>query len=112
MRSAGVEPALGHIPSELGAHLRLGAFRPGIRLRAWRLSSRACRGTSARMQPASHIIEDPDGTLIELVEAHKIPLMKKLNLYLNLRKRDPKKPLPKWMLRMLRFMKVDPESLK
>lgn len=57
-------------------------------------------------------IEDPDGTLIELVEAHKIPLMKKLNLYLNLRKRDPKKPLPKWMLRMLRFMKVDPESLK
>ena len=43
---------------------------------------------------------------------YKIPLMKKLNLYLNLRKRDPKKPLPKWMLRMLRIMKVDPESLK
>ena len=57
-------------------------------------------------------IEDPDGTLIELVEAHKIPLIKKLNLNLNLRKRDPKKPLPKWMLGMLRFMKVDPASLK
>ncbi|MCE5206030.1 MAG: VOC family protein [Porphyromonadaceae bacterium] len=56
-------------------------------------------------------IEDPDGTLIELVEAHKIPLMKKMNLYLDLRKRDPEKPLPKWMLGMLRFMRVKPESL-
>src|SRR5690554_1558024 len=57
-------------------------------------------------------IEDPDGTLIELVEAHKIPLMKKFNLYLNLRNRDPEKALPKWMLGMLRFMKVKPDSLK
>jgi catechol 2,3-dioxygenase-like lactoylglutathione lyase family enzyme len=56
-------------------------------------------------------IEDPDGTLIELVEAHKIPLLKKLNLYLDLRKRDPRKPLSKKMLGMLRFMKVKPESL-
>jgi catechol 2,3-dioxygenase-like lactoylglutathione lyase family enzyme len=56
-------------------------------------------------------IEDPDGTLIELVEAHKIPLLKKLNLYLDLRKRDPRKPLSKKMLGMLRFMKIKPESL-
>ena len=56
-------------------------------------------------------IEDPDGTLIELVEAHKIPLLKKLNIYLDLRKRNPSKSLPKWMLGMLRFMKVKPESL-
>lgn len=56
-------------------------------------------------------IEDPNGTLIELVEAHKIPLLKKLNLYLDLRKRDPRKPLSKKMLGMLRFMKVKPESL-
>lgn len=56
-------------------------------------------------------IEDPDGTLIELVEAHKIPLMKKLNIYLDLRKRNPSKSLPKWMLGMLRFMRVKPESL-
>lgn len=56
-------------------------------------------------------IEDPDGTLIELVEAHKIPLLKKLNLYLDLRKRNPRKPLSKKMLGMLRFMKVKPESL-
>ncbi len=57
-------------------------------------------------------IEDPDGTLIELVEAHKIPLIKKMNLYLDLRKRNPEKHLPKWMLGMLRFMRVKPESLQ
>lgn len=48
-------------------------------------------------------IEDPDGTLIEFVETHKIPIMKKWNWYLDMRKRDPSKPLPKWMLKSLRF---------
>ena len=43
-------------------------------------------------------IEDPDGTLIEFVETHKIPVIKKLGLYINLRKRDPEKSLPRWML--------------
>ena len=46
-------------------------------------------------------IEDPDGTLIEFVEAHKIPILKKLGWYLDLRKRNPSKPLPKWMLKAL-----------
>lgn len=48
-------------------------------------------------------IEDPDGALIEFVETHKIPIMKKLGWYLDLDKRDPKKPLPDWMLKTLRF---------
>jgi len=47
--------------------------------------------------------EDPDGTLIEFVETHKIPIMKKLGWYLNLRKRNPEKALPDWMLATLRF---------
>lgn len=51
-------------------------------------------------------IEDPDGTLIEFVETHKIPIAKKLGLSLNLKNRDPEKPLPKWMLGMLRLMRV------
>ncbi len=51
-------------------------------------------------------IEDPDGTLIEFVETHKIPIMKKLGWYLDLRKRDPEKALPKWMLRALKFSRV------
>lgn len=48
-------------------------------------------------------IEDPDGTLIEFVETHRIPLMKKLGIYINLRNRDPKKNLPDWLLKGLRF---------
>ncbi len=46
-------------------------------------------------------IEDPDGALIEFVETHKIPIVKKIGWYLDLRKRDPLKPLPKWMLKSL-----------
>ncbi|HLP92499.1 MAG TPA: VOC family protein [Saprospiraceae bacterium] len=52
-------------------------------------------------------IEDPDGTLIEFVETHKIPILKKLGWYLDLRKRsNPAKPLPRWMLKMLGISKV------
>lgn len=46
-------------------------------------------------------IEDPDGTLIEFVETQKLPILKKLGWYLDLRKRNPKKPLPKWMLKSM-----------
>ncbi len=51
-------------------------------------------------------VEDPDGTLIEFVEAHRIPIIKKLGIYLNLRKRDPLKRLPDWMLKGLRFNRI------
>lgn len=51
-------------------------------------------------------IEDPDGTLIEFVETHKIPILKKPALYLNLKKRDPNKSLPDWMVKALRFSRV------
>jgi catechol 2,3-dioxygenase-like lactoylglutathione lyase family enzyme len=51
-------------------------------------------------------IEDPDGTLIEFVETHKIPIMKKFGWYLNLMKRDPQKALPDWMLKTLSFSRV------
>ncbi len=51
-------------------------------------------------------IEDADGTLIEFVETHRLPIIKKLGLYLDLRKRDPRKPLPGWMLRTLAFNRV------
>ncbi len=47
--------------------------------------------------------EDPDGTLIEYVEAHKVPILKKLGWYFNLKKRDATKPLPNWMVKALRF---------
>ncbi len=51
-------------------------------------------------------IEDPDGTLIEFVETHKVPILKKYGWYLNMKKRDPKKPLPNWILSALALNKV------
>jgi catechol 2,3-dioxygenase-like lactoylglutathione lyase family enzyme len=51
-------------------------------------------------------IEDPDGTLIELVETHKIPVVRKLGWYINLTRLSRGKRLPKWMLKTLRFNRV------
>ncbi|MDX1636383.1 MAG: VOC family protein [Balneolaceae bacterium] len=51
-------------------------------------------------------IEDPDGTLIEFVETHKLPIWETFGLYLNLEKRPPEKPIPKWMLQFLRLSRV------
>ncbi len=52
-------------------------------------------------------IEDPDGTLIEFVETHKIPILKKAKWYLHLNRRsNPAKPLPDWMLKTLGFSRV------
>ena len=44
-----------------------------------------------KQQDISPILKTPDGTLIEFVETHKVPVLKKLGWYLDLRKRDPKK---------------------
>lgn len=51
-------------------------------------------------------VEDPDGTLIELVETHKIPVLKKLNWHLNLQTRKNDGPLPNWMIAMLGLNKI------
>lgn len=51
-------------------------------------------------------IESPEGTLIELVETHKVPVLKKLGLYINLKKRDLERPLPDWMIKLLALSKV------
>ncbi len=51
-------------------------------------------------------IEDPDGALIEFVETHKVPIAKRLGLYLDLRRRDPGRPLPAFILRALALARV------
>jgi catechol 2,3-dioxygenase-like lactoylglutathione lyase family enzyme len=51
-------------------------------------------------------IEDPDGTLIEFVQAHKLPVMKKFGWYINLKKRKHQKPLPDWILNCMSFSRV------
>jgi catechol 2,3-dioxygenase-like lactoylglutathione lyase family enzyme len=50
--------------------------------------------------------EDPDGTLIEFIETHKLEIMRKWGWYLDLTKRRVDKPLPKWLLRFLAFSRV------
>lgn len=51
-------------------------------------------------------VEDGDGTLIELVETHKVPVLKKWGIYLNLKKRGLENPLPDWMVKLLGMSKV------
>ncbi len=51
-------------------------------------------------------IEDADGTLIEFVETHKVPLIKKINWSINLKKRDPLKPVPNWLINAMSFNRV------
>ena len=50
--------------------------------------------------------EDPDGALIEYVETHKVPVLKKIGWYFNLKNRNPEKPLPDWMVKCLSFSRV------
>jgi len=51
-------------------------------------------------------IEDPDGTLIELVETHQVPIIQKLGLNIDLTKRNPSKPLPRWLVKAMRIHRV------
>lgn len=45
--------------------------------------------------------EDPDGTLIEFVETQKIPVVKKLGWFIDMKRRNPEKPLPKFLFKMM-----------
>lgn len=51
-------------------------------------------------------IEDPDGTLIEFVETHEVPIIKKLGWSIHLLKRDRSKALPKFLLKCMKMNKV------
>jgi catechol 2,3-dioxygenase-like lactoylglutathione lyase family enzyme len=51
-------------------------------------------------------IEDPDGTLIEMVETFKIPIMEKIGWYLNLRNRKKHATLPSFLLKILALNRV------
>ena len=51
-------------------------------------------------------IEDPDGNLIEFVEIHKIPINNKLNIGINLMKKDRTKPMSKALFFMMKLNRV------
>lgn len=67
------------------------------------------KGSFDMGEAAGHFayIEDPDGTLIEFVETHRIPLVKPLGIQLNMDKRDPRKPIPAWIIKLLNLKKVN-----
>lgn len=72
-------------------------------------SKKSHEGNSFDMgEAAGHFsyIADPDGTLVEFVETHKVPILKKFGWYLDLRKRAPEKSLPDWILKTLKFSRV------
>jgi hypothetical protein len=50
---------------------------------------------------------DPDGVLIELIEVYKIPIMEKWGIFLNVHGKRAGKHLPNWLIRILRFSKID-----
>jgi len=51
-------------------------------------------------------IEDPDGTLIELVEAHKLTVLKRPHIYINMLSRNREKAFPKFFFRLMGMNKV------
>ena len=57
-------------------------------------------------------IEDPDGTLIEFVETHKIPIAKKLGLVIDMKKIKPGKPLPKFLFKLMGLVSKEKISTK
>jgi catechol 2,3-dioxygenase-like lactoylglutathione lyase family enzyme len=72
-------------------------------------SKKSHQGNSFDMgEAAGHFayIADPDGTLIEFVETHKLPIFKKFGWYLDIRKRDPHKSLPEWILKTMKLSRV------
>jgi catechol 2,3-dioxygenase-like lactoylglutathione lyase family enzyme len=53
-------------------------------------------------------LEDPDGTLIEMVETFKVPIMEKIGWYLDLSKRKGTGNLPDFIVRLLSINRVKP----
>ncbi len=51
-------------------------------------------------------VEDPDGTLLEFVETHKVPIIKKLGIFINMKNRSATRPLPRWLVKAMRVHRV------
>ncbi|MGL4631480.1 MAG: VOC family protein [Leadbetterella sp.] len=51
-------------------------------------------------------IIDPDGALLEFVETHKVPVLKKIGWYITLKGEKAKKPLANWMVKTIGWGKV------
>lgn len=52
-------------------------------------------------------VEDPDGTLIELVETEKVPVVGRLGWYIDMTRRDARRPLPRFLFRMMGLVSTE-----
>ena len=51
-------------------------------------------------------LEDPDGTLVELVETRRLAVARRWGWHLDLSRRDPRRPLPDLLVRLLALNRV------
>jgi len=51
-------------------------------------------------------LEDPDGTLIEMVETIKVPIIPALGLNIEFSQKSPHTPLPWWVPHLLKLKKI------
>jgi catechol 2,3-dioxygenase-like lactoylglutathione lyase family enzyme len=51
-------------------------------------------------------IDDPDGTAIEFVETHKVPLIPALGIAINLKGKQTDKNVPNWVLKLVALKRV------
>jgi catechol 2,3-dioxygenase-like lactoylglutathione lyase family enzyme len=51
-------------------------------------------------------LEDPDGTLLELVETRRLSISRRWGWQLDLSRRDPRRPLPDLLVRLLALNRV------
>lgn len=54
-------------------------------------------------------IEDPDGNLIRFIETYNLEISEKLGWKINMKKRNPENPIPKWQLKMLAWNRFKEE---
>lgn len=99
------DPGFIQICYDVSGMLELGAF---CKSKGYPFTVDSCpEGEEFDMGDASgHFtyIEDPDGTLIEFVETHKIPLIAKLGLFIDINKRKKNKALPKILFKIMRIV--------
>ena len=51
-------------------------------------------------------IDDPDECWLEMIEVHKIPIIEKWGLFMDVQKRGADESLPRWMLYALKFSRI------
>ena len=101
------DPGFIHICYEV---VNMRAFEEHCKQNGYPFTVDSCpaEGEPEKVFASGHLacIEDPDGTLIEFVEIHKIPIINYFNIDINLMKRDRSKVLPMFYFQLMRLNRV------